>query len=136
MSRLILLTTVLASSLACLLGQSSPANAQTTYTQCHNVVLSKIGAVLTARHIAESHSSCATADGLAVAYYQAVSSNTKGSTTHSGSCYPQDAYGNCQVIYRRGVYSCFHYTSPHGLVRCRRNGASFAQVRIGFNVGF
>ncbi len=140
MRRLSLLATVLASALVCLLGRSGPANAQTTYTQCHNVVVGKIGEVVTARYVVQSHSTCATADGLAVVYYLAITSSTRGNTTRQGSCYPQQAYGNCQVVYRQGVYNCFHYSAvpkaTHGLVRCRRNGAQYAQVRIGFNIGF
>jgi hypothetical protein len=140
MSRLILITTVLASSMVCLLGPSSPANAQTTYTKCQNVVVAKIGIFVTARHVAESHSTCATADGLAVAYYQAISSTTKGNTTRQGTCYPEQAYGSCEFVYQRGVYECFHYgalpKATHGLVRCRRNGARYEQLRIGFNIGF
>jgi hypothetical protein len=136
----VLLAVGVAACAECLAVGPAPAGAQTGFTRCGDAAVHQAGMTYRARHVVQQHTTCARAQGLAGAYFRAISETTHGNHSRQGVCYPTHAYGVCDLIYRGGDYYCKHYNAipqkTHGLVRCGQNGSRYYKVRVSFNIGF
>lgn len=126
--------------LGCLAVVPGAARAQIGFSRCPDATSHQGAMTDRARHVVEKHTTCTRARGLAGAYFLAITETTRGSFSRQGVCYPQHAYGVCDLTYHGGDYYCKHYNAvpekTRGLVRCGENGARYRRVRISFNIGF
>jgi hypothetical protein len=131
---------VVAAVAAGLIGGPDAAHARAGSVRCRDVIVHQGAMPFHARRLVQTGAGCVRARQLVRAYFRAISLTTKGTVTHQGACYPQHAYGICDLVYGGGVYYCNHFNAlpkkTRGVVRCGQNGAESQDVRISFNMGF